>query len=298
MSYINRCGECNAVMDDDALFCSKCGAKAQMACYQCGSAIADSDLFCRRCGTSLNSFQAIPEEALVNVAKSVAHRINNALSIILANSQLATRGTANPSQMTGRELQQYLQDIEVAAEGGGNVIRQFQRFLDSIANGHPQGESSVYAEQIVSNLSVPANPEPPVSYVIAESKKAALVGRVSILIIDDEDKIRHALSYALSLGGHHVITASDGQEALNLMHSGSYDIAFVDLKMPGMNGWEISSAIKKIDPDTMVVLMTGWNIRQDDERLRINHIDAMIAKPFELSQINDMVTAVGNNDRL
>ena len=237
-------------------------------------------------------------EALLKAAEAVAHRINNALSIVLTNSQLATRRITDLSRNTSEELQQYLQDIAEAADGGGSVIRQFQAFLDSIMDGYSQEENSPNVNQLVSNLRVPSNLELPAPHVTLESKETTRVGHVSILIVDDEEKIRHALSYALTLGGHHVITASDGQEALALVQDGLYDVAFVDLKMQGMDGWEVSSAIKNLNPDTIVVLMTGWSIRANDERLKENHIDAIITKPFELSQINDMVTAVGNRDTI
>ena len=231
---------------------------------------------------------------MISVAEAVAHRINNVLSIVLTNSQIATRRIADLPQEMREELKDCLQDIAVAADGGGRVIGQFQRFLDSIVNGYSQEENSAYVDQMVSNLQIPAVAETRTYYADMRSEKPTLVGHVSILIVDDEEKIRHALSYALTLAGHHVITASDGQEALTLFQSGSYDIAFVDLKMPGMNGWEVTSAIKQIDPDTMVVLMTGWSVRLDDERLSKNNVDAMITKPFELSQINDLITEVGN----
>ena len=294
MSYPKKCGECHSLIYDNALFCSKCGMKVQGICSQCGNAVADSDLFCHKCGASLKHFQPISEGALVNVAKAIAHRMNNALSIVLTNSQIAARRTAGLPQAIREELQEYLQDIAVAADGGGRIMGQFQRFLDSIADGYSQEEDSAHVDQIVSNLQILAVPESRTYNAKLRSEKPTRVGHVSILIVDDEEKIRHALSYALALTGYNVMTASDGREALTLFRNGSYDVAFVDLKMPGMTGWEVTSAIKQIDPDTMVVLMTGWSVRLDDERLNQNHIDAVLTKPFELSQVNDLITEVGN----
>ena len=87
------------------------------------------------------------------------------------------------------------------------------------------------------------------------------------------------------------------QETLDLLQSASYDIAFVDLKMPGMNGWEVAKAIKRIDPNTMVILMTGWRVQVDNKRLKESYVDAVIAKPFELSEISDLIaTAIGTDN--
>ncbi len=293
MSHSKKCEKCQAPIHDSALFCPKCGTKVQRACEQCGSVVADSDLFCHKCGTSLKHFKPVSEGALISASEAVAHRINNVLSIVLTNSQIATRRIADLPQEMRDDFQEYLQDIALAADSGGRLIGQFQKFLNSIVDGYSFEESSTYVDQMVNNLQIPAIPESRTSQNNVRSEKPTLVGHVSILIVDDEEKIRHALSYALTLGGHHVITASDGQEALGFFQSGSYDIAFVDLKMPGMTGWELISAIKQIDPDTMVVLMTGWSVRLDDERLNQNHVDAVITKPFELSQINDLIKEAG-----
>jgi len=281
-------------VNTDALFCPKCGTKTQRICGQCGSKIDDGDLFCPKCGVSLERSQFVSDGDLINVAEIVAHRINNALSIILTNSQVAERQMADLPQKMRKKLQRCLHDIAVTADGGGNVIRQFQKFLCSIPDEHLQEENSTFVDQPVNDLQLPVVSESRDYHTDMKGEKPTRIGNVSILIVDDEERIRHALSYALTLSGHHVITASDGHEALELFKNGSYDIAFVDLKMPRMNGWEVTNAIKQMDPDVMVVLMTGWSVRLDDERLSKNHVDAVLAKPFELSQINDLIKNVSS----
>jgi len=251
-------------------------------------------LFCPKCGVSLERSQFVSDGDLINVAEIVAHRINNALSIILTNSQVAERQMADLPQKMRKKLQRCLHDIAVTADGGGNVIRQFQKFLCSIPDEHLQEENSTFVDQPVNDLQLPVVSESRDYHTDMKGEKPTRIGNVSILIVDDEERIRHALSYALTLSGHHVITASDGHEALELFKNGSYDIAFVDLKMPRMNGWEVTNAIKQMDPDVMVVLMTGWSVRLDDERLSKNHVDAVLAKPFELSQINDLIKNVSS----
>jgi CheY-like chemotaxis protein len=248
--------------------------------------------------------QRIPEETLINVAKAVAHLLNNTLSIVLTNSQLALHRTADlPDQIVG-ELRDWLQDIQTAAAESGVVIHRFQSLIDSvgqvsrpdISDKYPQAESPFYLEALSFPSSEHRSNGVPMGTL--QQDAPARFGHISILIIDDEEKIRHALSYALTLGGHHVITAANGQEALALIQSRSYDIAFVDLKMPDMDGWEVARAIKGIESDTMVVLMTGWRVRSGDEKLKENNVDAVISKPFELSQIGDLIATAMNKGRL
>ncbi len=267
-----------------------------MRCQECYAPIDYGDSFCRKCGASLETLPA----SLINVSKALAHRLNNALSIVLTNSQLALGRIADLPGEASRQLQIRLQDIAAAAVDSGMLIRQFQGFLNSLANGSSQEKSSAYADQLVSDLQVPSTHKEPSfgeDTMKGKAQDPARVGHISILIVDDEERIRHALSYALTLGGHHVITASDGQEALTLLQSKPYDVAFVDLKMPGMNGWDTADAIKEMDPDIMVVLMTGWNVRVDDESLDKGPVDAVITKPFDLSEIYDVIAmAMGSGN--
>ena len=288
-----KCQKCKTLMEDGDVFCPKCGAEVQKVCSRCKSGVDAGDLFCRKCGAFLKNPQPIQESTLVNVAQAVAHRLNNALSVILTNSQIAAAQAASVFGGSENELRGYLQDIAGTAANSGAVIHQFQDFLNSFADGFSHGQNLAYADQIAGNLQIPSGPKTKIVGVALQDKEtdttSSRVGNISIMIIDDEEMIRHALSYALSLGGHHVITAADGKEALGLFKNGTYDIAFVDLKMPGMDGWELANAIKQVAPDTMVVLMTGWSVQLDDANLKESHVDAVIAKPFELSEVSKLL---------
>jgi len=291
-----KCKNCSTPIEADDMFCPKCGTAVQRVCSRCKSDVKAGDFFCRNCGAFLKYPLPIDERTLINVAESVAHRLNNALSIILTSSQIAAAQVTSILGNTDNKLQGYLHDIAGTAANSGGLIHQFQKFLDSFSDGYLQGQDSEYMAQIASSLQIPSGPSTEAVDMSFQDKRidasSSRLGNISVIIIDDEEMIRHALSYALTLGGHHAITASSGQEALEILRSGSYDIAFVDLKMPEMDGWELSSAIKQINPETMVVLITGWSVQLDDERLKESHVDAVIAKPFELSKINDLIASV------
>jgi CheY-like chemotaxis protein len=111
----------------------------------------------------------------------------------------------------------------------------------------------------------------------------------NILVVDDEPIIRDFFKdVALSLGGH-VETAEDGDAAVEKCRRQHYDIIFMDMRMPYMNGLEACKVILRSDPSTKVVMMTGFSDDQMmDEAINSGAI-AKLSKPFELSVIVELI---------
>jgi DNA-binding NtrC family response regulator len=81
--------------------------------------------------------------------------------------------------------------------------------------------------------------------------------RPKVLIVDDEERFRKTLSKLLTAQGLEVYSAGSGDEALDLIRKHPVDIVLLDMRMPGMNGIDTLSAIKKIDPLIEVIMLTG-----------------------------------------
>jgi len=78
-----------------------------------------------------------------------------------------------------------------------------------------------------------------------------------ILLIDDEEDILRVLSISLKSDGYEVFSALSGKEGLDVFKKESPDIVLTDIKMPGMDGIEVLKEIKKINPETEVIIITG-----------------------------------------
>jgi len=78
-----------------------------------------------------------------------------------------------------------------------------------------------------------------------------------ILLIDDEEGIRKLLSMSLKSDGYEVVAAESGQEGINFFKKEFFPIVLTDIKMPGMNGIQVLKEIKKINPSTEVIVVTG-----------------------------------------
>jgi CheY-like chemotaxis protein len=111
----------------------------------------------------------------------------------------------------------------------------------------------------------------------------------NILVVDDEPIVRDFFKdVALSLGGN-VETAEDGDVAVEKCRKRHFDIIFMDMRMPHMNGLDACKAILGLDPATKVVMMSGYS--DDglmDEAINSGAI-AKLAKPFELKVILDLI---------
>jgi len=80
---------------------------------------------------------------------------------------------------------------------------------------------------------------------------------IKVLVVDDEERFRTTLAKLLTAHGMTVRTADGGASALEILKEDPHDIILLDVKMPGMSGQETLPAIKKIDPDVEVIILTG-----------------------------------------
>jgi DNA-binding NtrC family response regulator len=86
---------------------------------------------------------------------------------------------------------------------------------------------------------------------------AASPHRLRVLFVDDESAIREVMKIELPRMGHDVVICEDGQAALKALEQHTFDAALVDLRMPGLSGWDVIDHIKKVSPETEVVISTG-----------------------------------------
>lgn len=113
---------------------------------------------------------------------------------------------------------------------------------------------------------------------------------IRILIADDDPDILLSLSERLRWMGHDVISAGDGQAALTAVESQAFDLAFLDVSMPRVNGIEALKRIRQRWPNLPVVIVTAYGtIKLAVEAMKEGAVD-FITKPFEQGQI-DLVVA-------
>ncbi len=110
-----------------------------------------------------------------------------------------------------------------------------------------------------------------------------------ILVVDDSEEVREVLRELLSRHGYTVVTCPDGESGLVELDTRAFDLAMVDLGLPGISGLEVAHRLKQRWPATRVALMTGYGDRMGPEDAHAKGVDFVLAKPFSLDQLRSVV---------
>ncbi|MEN4013329.1 MAG: response regulator [Bellilinea sp.] len=104
-----------------------------------------------------------------------------------------------------------------------------------------------------------------------------------ILVVDDDAAIVRLCQRILERSGYFVHTATAAKDALNSVQITSYDLMITDIRMPGMDGFELTTRIKQIQPDIAIILMTGFGSVETAIQALRRGVDGLLVKPFESS---------------
>lgn len=115
-----------------------------------------------------------------------------------------------------------------------------------------------------------------------------------ILLVDDEDALRTVLSGELISEGYDVRTASDGDEAIDVIQKEAFDLLLLDIKMPRVNGFEVLKYVKERKPATKVVMLTAFaDLKNAIESKKLGAED-FVSKPYDLVDLLTTIERVLN----
>jgi two-component system, chemotaxis family, chemotaxis protein CheY len=116
---------------------------------------------------------------------------------------------------------------------------------------------------------------------------------VKALVVDDDDAIVQFLQMALTDNGYEVVTAGDGWAALDLARQSPPDVIFLDMRMPGMDGWTFARLYREgTGPHAPIVVLTA--ARDAGVFAAQIEADAFLAKPFELKELLRLAQRYGS----
>ncbi len=108
------------------------------------------------------------------------------------------------------------------------------------------------------------------------------------MIVDDEEVIRNFFKRLLSLSDVEVVEAQDGYAAIKLAQKDKFDIFFIDMRMPGLDGLETSRQVRKLNPEAMIVMITGYATGDIIKQAHEEGYEIM-RKPFDIKDIEDVI---------
>ncbi len=124
------------------------------------------------------------------------------------------------------------------------------------------------------------------------------MNKLRILFVDDEAPIREVMKIELQRMGHDAVICEDGKAAITAADKNSFDAAIVDLRMPGLSGWDVIEHLKTVSPETDVIISTGHGNMEDAiQALRRGAYD-FLTKPTKLAVISGVLNRVAEKRAL
>lgn len=112
-----------------------------------------------------------------------------------------------------------------------------------------------------------------------------------LLVIDDEPALRTLLGDMLAACGYQADVAPDGAAGVARFKEQRYQVVITDLLMPGMNGLEVASALRALNPDVPIILLTGSAPALTVSRARESGVTRLLHKPIALADLKAAVDA-------
>ena len=116
-----------------------------------------------------------------------------------------------------------------------------------------------------------------------------------ILVVDDDADNANSMGELLEMEGHRPLVVHDGQSAIAAYLKEDFDIAFMDVMMPGKNGVESFLEIKRLKPGARVYMMTGYSVEQLLQQAIAGGAMGVFSKPVNLYQVLDAVSGLGTS---
>jgi CheY-like chemotaxis protein len=139
-------------------------------------------------------------------------------------------------------------------------------------------------------IRLPVGAEMPLATPASPVPRAGRSGR--ILVVEDERAVREVLVDVLRGQGHEVVACMDGTAALPHIDGPAFDLALVDLSMPGLSGWEVAQRLRAARPEVPIALVTGWGDQIDLGDAQARGVDYLVAKPFNVDDMIRLVSSV------
>ncbi|HEX2060139.1 MAG TPA: response regulator, partial [Thermoanaerobaculia bacterium] len=123
-------------------------------------------------------------------------------------------------------------------------------------------------------------------------------GALRLLLVDDNDVNREVVAEMLHRLGHEVTLAENGEQALAILGSQSFDAVFMDVQLPGIDGLEVTRRFRATSPATPVIGLTAHTSRQDRDRCLAAGMTSVLSKPVIAQHLESALASVARRDAI
>jgi signal transduction histidine kinase/ActR/RegA family two-component response regulator len=266
----------------------------------------------RDLAVDLPTFLGDPSE----IREAFTNLIFNAVDALPSGGKISFISRSVPAPVSKKTGQPTLQiQVEVRDNGVGMDEKTRRRCLEPFFStkakhgGTGLGLAMVYGmvqrhEGVINIESVPGQGtvfqltfpirEQAVAAAPQSAPRVATPRSLHVLCIDDEPVIREILNESLKTFSHRVTTASSGKDGIELFRvalkqNRPYEAVITDLGMPEMDGHQVARIIKAESPGTPVIMLTGWGTIMKEEGETAPEVDAIMAKPARIEELNDLL---------
>lgn len=113
--------------------------------------------------------------------------------------------------------------------------------------------------------------------------------RIKILIVDDDESVRETFTAILEENGYIVDTAENGRDAIEKSNKNFYNAAFIDIRLPDMDGTDLLTAMKETTPKMRKIIITGYPALQNAINAVNKNADAYVLKPPKMRDVLSML---------
>ena len=266
--------------------------------------------------------QSIPNRSMlvhadpVRLAQVVANLLTNAAKYTEPNGNIrisAERGQGDVVELAVRddgvgisedmlprvfELFMQVDHTTTRAQGGLGIGLTLARSLVELHGGTLEARSAGLgkgSEFIVRLPSLAQDEERSADRPGDEPARGRPAPGLRLLVVDDNQDAAESLAALLGFLGHEVRVAHDGASALATAAGYRPRLVFLDLGMPGMDGFEVARRMRRLPglEDTVLVALTGWGQRDDRRRTEQAGFDHHFVKPVELDTLEALLRALG-----
>jgi CheY-like chemotaxis protein len=126
---------------------------------------------------------------------------------------------------------------------------------------------------------------------ITIGQRQPILGQGRILLVDDEEVVRTTSAELLRHIGYEVVTASDGQEAVDYYRQFGHqiDLIIIDMVMPRLSGADCFRALKAIEPNIKAILTTGFGLNEAAQQLLDEGMAGFLQKPYPINELSEVV---------